>query len=148
MQHYTIPVPDDLLDRVLKLKNTVSAEPRSNILGWQSPQYTNTDKIPWATDLVEQCLRTASITKPTKHVWFNVNGPGAHHNWHSHGGASIVGVFYISTPQDSGNIEFKDGSSIQPYPGLLLIFSAGIEHRVQPNQSTQDRVSMAFNINT
>ena len=148
MQQYIIPVPNDLLDNVRKLKKTVSADLRSNILGWQSPQYTNTDKIPWATDIVKQCLVTAGITKSTKHIWFNVNGFGAYHNWHSHGGVNIVGVFYISTPQNSGNIEFKDGSSIEPYPGLLLIFPARVEHRVQPSQSTQERVSMAFNINT
>jgi hypothetical protein len=148
MQQYTLAVPDNLLDNILKLKETVSTGLRSNILGWQSPQYTSTTTIPWATDLVNDCLKTAGITEPAKHVWFNVNGKGAHHKWHSHGGASVVGVFYISVPEDSGDIEFRDGTSIKPHPGMLLIFPAGVEHRVLPNQTAQYRISMAFNINS
>lgn len=148
MQQYTLAIPEDFLDNILTLKKTVSSSLRSNVLGWQSPQYPNTDSIPWASDLVKQCLDVASILEPTKHVWFNVNGLGAHHNWHSHGGASVVGVFYVQVPEESGDIEFKDAPSITPYPGLLLIFPAGLEHRVLPNKTNNPRVSMAFNINS
>ena len=146
MLQYNIAVPNNLINQILELKETASADLRSNVLGWQSPQYPNTEKIPWATELVKQCLDIAGIEKPTKHVWFNVNGKGAHHTWHSHGGASIVGVLYIQVPKDSGDIEFKDGTSITPYPGLLLVFPAGLEHRVLANQSNEKRISLAFNI--
>ena len=146
MQQYTLPVSDNFLENILKLKQSVSADLRSNVLGWQSPQYKNTDSIPWATEIVKQCLDTAGIIKPTKHVWFNVNGKGAHHNWHSHGGASVVGVFYVKIPDGSGDIEFRDRTAITPYPGLLLIFPAGTQHRVTPNKTNDTRISMAFNI--
>jgi hypothetical protein len=148
MLRYNIDVPNDLIDQILKLKSASKGELRSNVLGWQSLQYTTTKDIPWANNVLSQCLDVAEITKPIRHVWFNVNGKGAHHNWHSHGGTSVVGVYYIQVPEHSGDIEFKDGSSITPYPGLLLIFPAGVEHRVLPNQTTQNRISMAFNINT
>ena len=148
MQQYTLSIPEGFLDNILTLKETSSADLRSNVLGWQSPQYPNTEKIPWAIELVKQCLDAAGILEPTKHVWFNVNGKGAYHNWHSHGGASVVGVLYIQVPKDSGDIEFKDGTSITPYPGLLLVFSAGLEHRVLANQSSEKRISLAFNINS
>jgi hypothetical protein len=150
MQQYNIDVPNNLIDNILELKSNFNskADLRSNVLGWQSPQYTTTKDIPWVNDLLTQCITTADITIPIRHVWFNVNGKDAYHNWHSHGGTSVVGVYYIQVPKDSGNIEFRDGTSIEPYPGLLLIFPAGVEHQVTPNKTNNLRISMAFNINT
>ena len=147
MQQYNVAIPDNLIEQILELKTTSKTDLRSNVLGWQSIQYTTTKNISWVDSLLNQCVSVAEITNPLKHIWFNINGKGAYHNWHSHGGADIVGVLYLQVPKDSGNIEFRDGTSIEPYPGLLLIFPAGVEHRVTPNQTNQQRISMAFNIN-
>jgi uncharacterized protein (TIGR02466 family) len=37
--------------------------------------------------------------------------------------------------------------SILPEAGKLIIFPAWLEHYVEPNTSTEERISIAFNIN-
>jgi len=148
---YNLVFPKELIANIYALKNKSTPTLRSNILGWQSVQYHDTKDIPWIAKFLKDCCSTANIVNTPTAFWFNVNPKHAHHRWHSHGGASSIGVFYIQTPANSGNIEFKHDKtirSITPYEGLLLIAPANIEHRVLPNNSDEDRISMAFNFDT
>ena len=149
IQQYNLAVPDDFIDNIYKLKSKVKTQLRSNCLGWQSQQIKNTELIPWADDLLNLCLDTANSPHPFKHIWFNISPPGAFHKWHSHGGSSYVGVFYIKTPANCGSIELKHNDqllTIDPYPGLLLLFPPSLEHRVLENKSNEDRITLAFNL--
>jgi hypothetical protein len=151
IQQYNIVFPNNLLANIYKLKNESNPKLRSNILGWQSIQYSNTKDIRWIDNFLKDCCSTANITNTPTAFWFNISPKNAHHRWHSHGGASTIGIFYIQIPENSGNIEFKHNNiitSITPYEGLLLIAPAGIEHRVLANNSDEDRISMAFNFDT
>lgn len=151
IHQYTLVFPKELLENIYELKNKSNPQLRSNILGWQSIQYFDTKDLPWIEKFLKDCCLTANITNTPTAFWFNINPRHAHHRWHSHGGASTIAVFYIQIPNDSGNIEFKHDNktvSITPYEGLLLIAPAGIEHRVLPNNSNDDRISMAFNFDT
>ena len=151
IKQYNLVFPDGLVNNIYQLKTAIKADLRSNCNGWQSPQYTSTKEVGWIDDFLKECLSIAEINKEVSHVWFNINPKGAYHRWHSHGGATQVGVFYISVPENSGNIEFRYKKlihSIAPYNGLLLIFPAGLEHQVLSSRSNQDRITMAFNINT
>jgi hypothetical protein len=150
---YNLIFPKDLLENIYKLKNESNLRLRSNILGWQSKQYSDIKEVPWIAKFLKDCCLTANIDNTPTAFWFNVNPKHAHHRWHSHGGASTIGIFYIQIPENSGNIEFKQKhntivTSITPYEGLLLIAPAGIEHRVLANNSDADRISMAFNFDT
>jgi hypothetical protein len=151
IQQYNLVCPTELIANIYALKNKSAPPLRSNVLGWQSKQYYDTTDIPWIATFLKECCATANITKIPSAFWFNINPKHAYHRWHSHGGASSIGVFYIQTPANSGNIEFKHNKtihSITPYEGLLLIAPAGIEHRVLSNNSDEDRISMAFNFDT
>lgn len=86
--------------------------------------------------------------------WFNISPPGASNEKHNHSnpdnpslGAS--GVLYLSTPKNSGNIIFhsldSDSLEIVPKKGYLLLFPINLDHSVQENFSTLDRISIAFN---
>ena len=148
IQHANLIFPEELIDNIYQLRSTTKTQLRSNRLGWQSQQYKNTLSTPWIDEFLSKCLQTTNIT-PLKHVWFNISPPKAYHDWHCHGGATWVGVFYIKTPPNCGSIEFrykKDSLSIDPYQGLLLTFPAGLEHRVLSNNSTEDRITLAFNL--
>jgi tellurite resistance-related uncharacterized protein len=62
----------------------------------------------------------------------------------------LSGVFYLNVPGgDAGNIIFtnKDGSesSIYPINGDLLLFSPSMIHRVETNNTDEERISLAFN---
>ena len=40
----------------------------------------------------------------------------------------------------------SDSASINPQEGLLVLFPSYIEHFVEPNQSSEDRISISFNL--
>jgi uncharacterized protein (TIGR02466 family) len=95
--------------------------------------------------------------------WINVNQPGAYNAPHDHLGAFWSGCYYVSVPDGGGGIEFlsphkplpsvggfrapitADKLSLRPKPGTVLIFPATLVHWVQPNDSKQERVTIAFN---
>ena len=74
--------------------------------------------------------------------WFNISQPGNKLKAHNHGenGESIIsGAFYISgkTP-----LIFPD-VSVNPYPGLLVIFSSDLVHYTE--EETEERIVISFN---
>ena len=100
-------------------------------------------------------------------MWLNKNGPGDFNRAHIHPNAMLSGAYYVSVPEGSGNIEFYDpvpARLMTPYPikankpinaqaaeyaardGLLLIFPSWLQHAVQPNRSSEPRVSISFNV--
>ncbi len=100
-------------------------------------------------------------------AWMNANPPGGFNAPHTHPGAHWSGVYYVSQPEietgSSGMIEFLDPRSdlpnwrilgasafgmkkkIRPKPGQMILFPSYLVHWVYPNESDEDRVSVAFN---
>jgi hypothetical protein len=149
IQQFNLLVPDVFVDETYKLKSIVKTQLRSNRLGWQTPQLSDTKLIPWADDFLKLCLTTVNAIQPIDYLWFSISPPGAFHTWHIHGGSSQAGVFYIKTPANCGNIEFRHKEqllSIEPYAGLLLLFPPNLEHRTLSNTSNEDRITLAFNL--
>lgn len=106
-----------------------------------------------------------SITKS----WFSHHNK---YNWntpHGHSSAFIVGVYYVETNDDAGDLLLLDprgtvkfnqlydkdsknetvGSrcyfKIKPKTGDLILFPAYIVHSVEPNLSDKTRISLAMN---
>lgn len=97
--------------------------------------------------------------------WINVNNPGNFNEAHRHPSTHLSAVYYIKAEQNSGNISFiRDGRledyfppSSNPnshnYPRVseeaktnnFYIFPSYLDHKVDPNFSDQERISMAFN---
>ncbi len=99
--------------------------------------------------------------------WMNMNPSGGYNAPHTHPGAQWSGVYYVSQPAvetgNSGMIEFLDPRSdlpnwrildapafrlkkkIRPKPGDMILFPSYLVHWVYPNDSDQERVSIAFN---
>lgn len=100
-------------------------------------------------------------------AWMNANPPGGFNAPHSHPGAHWSGVYYVSQPAveegNSGMIEFVDPRTdlpnwrilkapafrlkraFRPEPGDLVIFPSYLVHWVYPNETGEERVSIAFN---
>jgi uncharacterized protein (TIGR02466 family) len=98
--------------------------------------------------------------------WINVNPKGAYNAPHDHPGCFWSGVYYVHVPHgegDAGLIEFlsphevlphngiiqagitADKRRIRPSTGTVLIFPSQLMHWVYPNDSDEERVSIAFN---
>lgn len=105
---------------------------------------------------------------PEVSLWFNINGHDNFNLRHSHIGKNsspiLSGCFYASVPEDSGDIVFvRPGQHLSvpdtvsneyvsnlfgytPSGGKALFFPSSLEHYVEPNKSSEDRLSMAFNV--
>ena len=82
--------------------------------------------------------------------WFNCGEAGDEYLWHSHSPYKHAAVLYVQIPENSGGIEFRKQEEYQtfyPTRGDFIEFSGNLAHRVQPNKSTDYRISVAFNLN-
>lgn len=107
------------------------------------------------------------------HVWINrLEGVGQHIIPHNHGTALVGWVYYVDVPENSGDIVFlnpKGNNSwdyfyrvenprapaehnllykFRPQNGDLVIFPGWITHYVEPNNTNQQRISIAGEYHT
>ena len=148
----------------------------SNYGGWQSDDLTfdaveTSEFRNVITDKISEVLINTGLTKKfiISNYWLYVNGKGDFNRPHIHGFSTISGVFYISAPLNSGklvlrNPNFAHGFAIdakivtdwnpfnsytwevEPEPNKLLMWPSWIDHYTLPNNSDEDRISLAFNI--
>jgi uncharacterized protein (TIGR02466 family) len=100
--------------------------------------------------------------------WVNINPTNAFNSPHRHSGCVWSGTYYAKIPEStnkySGAIEFIDPRSIdaahrlkeselfldkltfRPQAGDLVVFPSYLLHWVAPNQESDERVSIAFNV--
>jgi hypothetical protein len=71
--------------------------------------------------------------------WFNISQPGNKLKAHKHEESIVSGAFYLSgkTP-----LIFPD-TKVEPYSGLLVIFSSDLVHYTEPE--TEQRIVISFN---
>ncbi len=101
-------------------------------------------------------------------MWANINYPGCFNRPHIHPNSLFSGVYFIKTPQKSGNLMVYDPRSgvqmamptrkegklppelwrevhYEPVAGRCIMFPSWLWHEVKPNQSNDIRISVSFN---
>ena len=100
-------------------------------------------------------------------LWVNLLKSGGHHSGHIHPNSIISGTFYVEVPEGSGDIRFEDPRlqmmmanppreadapeelrsfvSVEPKPGLLLLWESWLRHEVLPGKGRKERLSISFN---
>ena len=93
-------------------------------------------------------------------LWVNLLKAGGHHSGHIHPHSSISGTFYVEVPASSGAIRFEDPRlplmmsapprpetfvSVEPRPGLLLMWESWLRHEVLAGTGRGERLSISFN---
>ena len=145
IQRNSVAFNQSLIDDIYNLKETTKGVRNSNVGGWHSPAFY--DPLEWFKDYSNIISKTAD--KKIHNLWFNINGSGHSNSWHTHGtNYSLVGVWYLQTPKNSGNFlaEVNDQiKTIVPYPKMFITHLCGINHRVTENLTDHDRISVAFN---
>ena len=100
-------------------------------------------------------------------LWVNVLQAGGHHSGHIHPHSNLSGTLYVEVPNGCGAIRFEDPRlplmmaaptrredapeelrqfvSVEPRPGLLLLWESWLRHEVLPGKGRGERLSVSFN---
>ena len=93
-------------------------------------------------------------------LWVNLLKAGGQHSGHIHPHSIISGTLYVEVPKGSGAIRFEDPRlplmmaaptrkdafvTVQPRPGLLLMWESWLRHEVLPGTGRGERLSISFN---
>ncbi len=101
-------------------------------------------------------------------LWVNVLKSGGQHSGHIHPHSAISGTLYVEVPRGSGAIRFEDPRlplmmaapprekdapeeqrtfvSVEPRPGLLLLWESWLRHEVLPGSGRVERLSIIFKL--
>jgi uncharacterized protein (TIGR02466 family) len=120
-----------------------------------------------AAKFADECAFELKRRPRLDSLWVNLlRGPG-HHGAHIHPHSIISGTFYVEVPKGSGAIRFEDPRlplmmaapprqkdapdelrpflSVEPSPGLLLLWESWLRHEVLPGTGKGERLSISFN---
>ena len=100
-------------------------------------------------------------------MWVNLLKSGGHHSGHIHPHSILSGTFYVEASPGSGAIQFEDPRlpmmmaapqrrddapeplrqfvTVDPRPGLLLLWESFLRHEVLPGRAKAERLSISFN---
>lgn len=144
---------------------------RSNRQGWNSDktvfQQPEFGQLAASVKLaLAYALRqvTGGETPLELEAWVNLHERGAYNSTHVHQGALISATFYLTVPEGSGNLVFRDPRpgvvlspfrgdrvnsstvvSVKPHAGLLVVFPNWLEHEVAPHEADTPRVAIGIN---
>ena len=111
-------------------------------------------------DTINQIVKITSM-------WSVVNNQNSFNERHHHGNSALSVAYYVNADENSGDIVFYDPrhaftfshpdnskindlngqiKSIKPKSGMLVLFPSYLDHSVNPNNSTKERVVISFNI--
>ena len=76
--------------------------------------------------------------------WFNITNPGNELKAHNHddGKETLSGAFYVLADHENVPLIFPD-EEVQPYSGLLVIFSSKLVHHTK--KENKQRIVISFN---
>ena len=104
-------------------------------------------------------------------AWININSTGGYNDTHNHPGSLLSGVLWVKCSKNCGNIFFDNPTIFTeskitnemtqeaidglhtfnsyyriPEEGVVLLFPSHLLHRVELNESNEDRISISFNL--
>ena len=139
--------------------------------GWQSNLLDPNSEVlkPLSDTIYKLCLGLNLGIEKIKipQMWANINPTHGFNVPHQHGTYQISGTYYVQTPENCGNIVHRDprpgamsngffndrfdhGECRKTYvkEGLLAMWPSFVDHYVEPNRNTKERISISFDVNT
>ena len=167
---------DKLIKYAYDLKSKDDGRNTSNIGGFQSQYiFINDNKDDLHNILINTLSNIPSFKTGLNMkciAWVNISPPNAFHVRHCHPDCDVAGVLWIKAPKNSGSIVFAspfeymsyreiysytdvfkkenkyyESYSYPPEEGAMILFPSHLQHHVDVNKSTEDRISISFNIN-
>lgn len=164
----------DLLNQIKSEQGVAPPTPNSNEGCWRSGKQWN--DIDWLLEKVfilasqaqNYYMSLDSIYNRPKEkfrieMWTNVNSPGSRNIFHSHKVANFSAVYYLQGT-GTGKLRLANPANIlidcnpvgpftrdfefDPKDGDLILWPAWVPHEVNVNQSSTERINLAFDIYT
>ena len=116
--------------------------------------YVGTDRVPQLQLVLDQALDYArqitGVNELRAGFWFNAMPPGSDTTLHRHDDDDelLSGVYYITAPENSGNLIIHEGDQrheITPVAGHFIFFGPEVPHEVGQNNSDTERLSIGIN---
>jgi uncharacterized protein (TIGR02466 family) len=120
-----------------------------------------------AAKFAEECAFDLARKPKLDSLWVNLLKSGGYHSGHIHPHSLISGALYVEVPAGSGSIRFEDPrlplmmaapprqqdapeellpfATIEPRPGLLLMWESWLRHEVLSGTGRGERLSISFN---
>ena len=168
-----------LEQKIIQWSQQDKGEQKTNAGGWHSK--TDMNKKEEYNPLTKELFNMQDEIYQKEHLslkpvlgnmWANINYPGCFNRPHIHPNSLFSGVYFIKTPQKSGNLMVydprpgvqmsmpnrKQGEIKKFYPpelwrevhyepvaGRCIMFPSWLWHEVKSNQSNDTRISVSFN---
>jgi uncharacterized protein (TIGR02466 family) len=140
-----------------------------NDLPWRDPAVARLAKLltSHAVSFAKECGFNLARKPKLDSLWVNLLKSGGHHSGHIHPHSLISGTLYVEVPKGSGSIRFEDPRlplmmaapprrqdaseelqpfvTVEPRPGLLLMWESWLRHEVLPGTGRGERLSISFN---
>ena len=164
-----------LEQKIIQWSQQDKGEQKTNAGGWHSK--TDMNKKEEYNPLTKELFNMQDEIYQKEHLslkpvlgnmWANINYPGNFNRPHIHPNSLFSGVYFIKTPQKSGNLMVydprpgvqmtmpnrKEGKlspelwrevHYEPKAGRCIMFPSWLWHEVKPNKSNDIRISVSFN---
>ena len=164
-----------LEQKIIQWSQQDKGEQKTNAGGWHST--TDMNKKEEYNPLTKELFNMQDEIFKKEHLslkpvlgnmWANINYPGCFNRPHIHPNSLFSGVYFIKTPQKSGNLMVydprpgvqmampnrKEGQlpsqlwrevHYEPAAGRCVMFPSWLWHEVKPNKSNDTRISVSFN---
>ena len=164
-----------LEQKIIQWSQQNKGEQKTNAGGWHST--TDMNKKEEYNPLTKELFNMQDEIYQKEHLslkpvlgnmWANINYPGNFNRPHLHPNSLFSGVYFIKTPQKSGNFmiyeprpgvqytmpnrkevklppELWREVQYEPVAGRCIMFPSWLWHEVKPNQSNDIRISVSFN---
>ena len=171
-----VPLNQYLEQQVIKWSQTdPEGKKRTNVNGWHSKtdmnkkdEYNVLTKELFAMQAEIYKKELLDLKPVLGNMWANINYPGGYNRPHLHPNALFSGVYWIKTPEKSGDLmlyEPRQGAQCtmpnrkegrlppqlwreihyEPVAGRIIMFPAWLWHEVRTNESNDTRISVSFN---
>lgn len=169
-------IQPSLIEWIYNYQKTADGVAFSNRGGWQSPSnfYLNESFDKYTDYILKNALMSLThydLKFKLSNMWINLNKKGDYNVIHNHPNSIISGVFWVKTPENCGSLTFDSPHSFtqslllnsidseiakeqnyyesftfDPKEGTIILFPSELLHGVEPNESDEDRISIAFNL--
>ena len=161
--------------KIIQWSQQDKGEQKTNAGGWHST--TNMNQKEEYNPLTRELFNMQEEIYQKEHLslkpvcgnmWANINYPGCYNRPHIHPNSLFSGVYFIKTPQKSGNLMVYDPRPgvqmampsrkkeqlqselwrevhYEPKAGRCIMFPSWLWHEVKPNKSNDTRISVSFN---